>query len=123
MSSSKLRAKLMSQRPDLCGLDQPAELSSDLPLDMTGEVDDRDLSLAAWDKADLAMSTKKEILSDDAIREMFSQRPLSPVDEDPSAPSIGIVRALKKSRFTFDTHEESKDFIVDENEGLLGSQG
>jgi predicted DsbA family dithiol-disulfide isomerase len=136
MNSDKLSAKLFSQRPDLREF-EPAAFESDPSFGVDGDVDDTKLSLSAW-KSKLAPAEtvqimkvdKNEVLSEDAIREMFSPRSLTAASAAASAEgaghsarSLGIVRAVKKNSFAGDADIEAKDFLVDEHEGLIGSQG
>ena len=89
------------------------------------EVDDRDLSLAAWKtKAEPAMKIdKKIVLDEDEIRKMFAPRTMTQKNPDEPAGAVGIVRAVKKKAFAGDNDTEVKDFLVDPDEGLIGSQG
>lgn len=128
MSSKNLRAKLLSVRPDLRELDESATIDFGRAFDLPDEVDDSKLSLSAWKgKAEPVMANKNDVLSEEAIREMFSSRNLLVQQEQTArpAPAIGIIRAVKvkKSGFESDAEAEVKDFLVDEDEGLLGSQG
>jgi hypothetical protein len=67
--------------------------------------------------------SKDEALSEDEIREMFSPRALTNAGFAKPERTLGIVRAVKKGSFTGDSEVEAKDFLVDEHEGLIGSQG
>jgi hypothetical protein len=126
MSSEALRAKLFSERPDLREVDDVPGFGADSFSGQMEDVDEKDLSLGAWSgklQKGIAMKVdKKEVLSEDTIREMFSPRPLAPKG-DSNATSFGIVRAVKKQAFNSDVENEAKDFLVDEHDGLIGSQG
>src|SRR6267143_2133603 len=115
MSADKLSSKLFAERPDLREFQAPAAPSSDEPLDIGNEVDDRDLSLAAWKtKAEPAMKIdKKVVLDEDEIRKMFAPRTMTQKNPDEPAGSVGIVRAVKKRALAGDNDTEVKDFLVD----------
>ena len=107
--SAKLRAKLFSERPDLREfIDPNGSLDSGSPPDETGS------SMKA---------KKKDVLSEDEIRKMFAPRPLRDESADFSAGTVGIVRAVKKKSLAGDSEREAKDFIVDLDRGVIGSQG
>lgn len=121
MDAEKLREKLFTQRPDLREFVGEPVRNPDPIRTLDAEVDDKDLSLSAW-KAKAVPGVKinkNEVLSEEAIREMFSPRPLS---KQPAS-GVGILRAVKKNSFLSDEEAEAKDFLVNDEEGLIGSQG
>lgn len=116
--------KLFSQRPDLREYADPTAFPYDHPCEVAEQVDEKDLSLSAWKyKRPKMKIDRKEILSDEQIRELFSPRPLTEESTEEKARKIGIVRAVKKNSFAGDDPAEAKDYLVDEREGLIGSQG
>src|SRR3954447_17009634 len=124
MNPDKLRAKLSSQRPDLKILDdeildEKVSFQADEPIIGRYDVEDRDLSLSAWQSnrsttgvsgaGDVKMK-KDEVLSEDALRKMFTKRPLADLKMAQSGEgSLGIVRTVKTNSFGADTEGEVKD--------------
>ena len=74
---------------------------------------------------DFRQQTRKEkiVLDENEIRKMFAPRTMTQKNPDEPAGSVGIVRAVKKKAFAGDNDTEVKDFLVDPEEGLIGSQG